>query len=743
MRDNCADRRFGNYTIIKTIASGGFADVYLGKHIVLDTFATVKVFKSRLSSQRDLSRFLREAQQLTQLQHPHILRVFDFGVEGDLPYMVMPYAPNGSLRQHQPRGTSFPWETIVSYVEQIAQALQYAHNQGVIHRDVKPENLLLHEDGQVLLADFGIPVMQHAQERDVMKPGTCRYMAPEHSEEGHKESDQRALVLQTDKFVEPEEPTYSDQYTLDTMAYMAPERFEGRVTAASDQYALAIVVYEWMTGQTPSFVSPQDSWVNWAQQNQKEQPLDPTALIPREVEQVISKALAKRPDDRYVDVVTFAASLQIAMERSKEKDKDRSYAVAWYKQELEEYERILRDEASFEQERLLEEEKPLAATIECLVRPYMEKALAYLSWVERSCLLLHVDAQFELKEIAEILGIPEESVHEHLENGRRQLLQTYDALLNEEQGISPSQVPASTEEDTFRVERLIWSISQLPSTEPFSSFRAPIHPLQRNEGSRGQSTAPLTGQPEGTGRSLHEGRRLALVVGVNTMAHSYVPDLRYAERDAQEVASMLQRQEGFELITPLLIDKEATYHNVRNSLAHLAVESRATDEVIIHFVGHGALTHKESSTHELSFCTYDWNEPGVVPYNHPSSLSVDALRQLIAEKVLAKRLLIILDCCYADSLVEAEPGKPLHWIRERVAEYFELTEVQSHERTGSLVRIASAASREPIDGPNGGEPFSALFRRVLFRGESTMLDHTHRGVHDLQQVYHYLEQTIT
>jgi serine/threonine protein kinase len=371
---------------------------------------------------------------------------------------------------------------------------------------VKPENLLLHEDGQVLLADFGIPAVQQAQERDVMELATWCYMIPEHSEEGYKESDQRALALQADKIVEPEEPIYSNQYTLDTMAYMAPERFEGRVSAASDQYALGIIVYEWMTGQTPSFVSPQDSWVNWAQQNQKEELLDPIAAIPREVKQVISKALAKRPDDRYVDVATFAASLQIAMERSKEKDKGSFYPVAWYKQQLEEYERVLRDEHSSEQEMLLEEEKPLAVTIECLIRPYMEKALAYLSWVERSCLLLHVDTQFELEEIAEILRIPEESVHEHLENGRRQLLQTYDTLLNEEQGFSPSQVPVSTEEDTFRVERLIRSLSQLPSTEPLSSFRPPLHPLRRNKGSRGLPTIALTRESEETGRPLHEGR---------------------------------------------------------------------------------------------------------------------------------------------------------------------------------------------------------------------------------------------
>ncbi len=121
------------------------------------------------------------------MTHPHIVRVLDFGVENMTPFLVMEYAPHGTLRQRHPRATKLPLPLIVSYVNQIAGALQYAHDQWLIHRDVKPENMLLGRNNEVLLSDFGIATIAHTsrslQTQDIS--GTISYMAPEQVQANH------------------------------------------------------------------------------------------------------------------------------------------------------------------------------------------------------------------------------------------------------------------------------------------------------------------------------------------------------------------------------------------------------------------------------------------------------------------------------------------------------------------------------------------------------------------------------
>ena len=135
-----AGQQLGNYRLHRLLGRGGFADVYLGEHIHLQTLAAIKVLQVEMGSD-SLNDFLHEARTIAHLLHPHIVRVLDFGVEGNMPFLVMDYAPNGTLRQHHPKGSCLPLTTIVDYVKQVAQALQYAHERKVIHRDVKPENM--------------------------------------------------------------------------------------------------------------------------------------------------------------------------------------------------------------------------------------------------------------------------------------------------------------------------------------------------------------------------------------------------------------------------------------------------------------------------------------------------------------------------------------------------------------------------------------------------------------------------
>ena len=146
-------QRLGNYRLIRQLGQGGFAEVYLGEHIHLKTQAAVKLLHTRLTND-DIENFRREAQTIASLVHPHIVRVLDFGVEGHAPFLVMDYAPNGTLRSRHPKGTRVQLLHVVAYVKQVAHALYYAHAQRLIHRDIKPENMLLGRNNELYLPNF-------------------------------------------------------------------------------------------------------------------------------------------------------------------------------------------------------------------------------------------------------------------------------------------------------------------------------------------------------------------------------------------------------------------------------------------------------------------------------------------------------------------------------------------------------------------------------------------------------------
>ena len=142
---NLVGQQLGNYRLIRLLGRGGFAEVYLGEHIYLKSHAALKVLHTRLTGE-DTEQFVEEAKTLVRLSHPHIVRLLDFAVQEGRPFLVMEYAPGGTLRTLHPRGSRLALDTIVPYVTQVAEALQYAHNRRLIHRDVKPENMLLDSD---------------------------------------------------------------------------------------------------------------------------------------------------------------------------------------------------------------------------------------------------------------------------------------------------------------------------------------------------------------------------------------------------------------------------------------------------------------------------------------------------------------------------------------------------------------------------------------------------------------------
>lgn len=266
-------QQLGNYRLIRFLGRGGFAEVYLGEHVRLGTYAAIKVLQTQLASQ-EVEHFQYEAQTIARLEHAHIVRVLDFDVVEGTPFLVMGYASGGTLRHHHPKGTVLPLPTIISYVKQLAEALQYAHDEKIIHRDIKPENMLIGRHNEILLADFGI-----------------------------------ATMVQSSRY-------QSTQSMVGTVTYMAPEQIQGKPRPASDQYALGVVVYEWLSGTRPF----KGSFTEIATQHILAPPPSLHEKLPAispSLEQAILIALEKDPSKRFASILAFATALEQAHQEEK------------------------------------------------------------------------------------------------------------------------------------------------------------------------------------------------------------------------------------------------------------------------------------------------------------------------------------------------------------------------------------------------------------------------------------------
>jgi serine/threonine protein kinase len=272
---NLVGQQLGHYHLTRLLGQGGFADVYLGKQVYLESQAAIKVLSVPLAPEAT-SGFQSEARILANLTHPHIIRLLDYGIEEQMPYLVMEYAPGGSLRERYPIGQRLPVSTVVKYVRQVAEALQYAHFVRLTHRDVKPANLLLGKRGEILLSDFGIALR------------------------AHRSQSQRIEEI------------------VGTISYMAPEQLQGKPCCASDQYALGVIAYEWLSGKRPFTGTYAEIAFQHCQTEPP--PLDGARLgIPDSVAEVVLCALEKLPEKRYKSVGRFAVELERAAMLSKSK----------------------------------------------------------------------------------------------------------------------------------------------------------------------------------------------------------------------------------------------------------------------------------------------------------------------------------------------------------------------------------------------------------------------------------------
>jgi serine/threonine-protein kinase len=264
-------KEINHYRLIKQQGIGGMAIVYHAYDVSLERDVALKLIRSDAFAEDDhgrlMKRFEREAKAQSRFSHPNIVPVYDYGEFEGMPYLVMAYFPGGTLKNK----TGKPVEIIRAFdwLIPIAGALSYAHQRGVIHRDVKPSNILFDEKGNPILTDFGIA-----------------------------------------KLLEETDGTLTDTgFGVGTPEYMAPEQWQGRADAASDQYALGVVLYELLTGQKP-YAAETPVAVALKQLNDPlVQPSVYAPTIPDEIERVLYKALASDPGDRYENMAEFQKTL--------------------------------------------------------------------------------------------------------------------------------------------------------------------------------------------------------------------------------------------------------------------------------------------------------------------------------------------------------------------------------------------------------------------------------------------------
>jgi len=264
-------KKLGRFEIRARIGSGAFGTVYWAHDPVLDRDVALKVPRAAvLEKPQARARFLREPKAAAQLRHPHIVPVYDAGTDGEHYYIASAYIEGHTL-QHVIEQERPDFRRAVEIVRDLAGALHYAHRMGVIHRDVKPANIMIDRQGQALLMDFGLARLETSEEK-ITQDGSL----------------------------------------MGTPAYMAPEQAEasfGEVAAPSDQYSLGVVLYELLCGELPFSGTPTVLIYNLINQ-EPPAPRRVNARVPRDLETICLKAMAKRPEDRYPDCKALAEDVR-------------------------------------------------------------------------------------------------------------------------------------------------------------------------------------------------------------------------------------------------------------------------------------------------------------------------------------------------------------------------------------------------------------------------------------------------
>lgn len=275
---NLIGQRLGQYDIIAPLGEGGMATVYRARQESMRREVAVKVIGSGLANNPEfIRRFQREAQTVARLSSVNILKVFDYGRQDDVVYLVMELLLGGSLSDLLQRGNRLPADQVSKILDQMAAALDYAHREGIVHRDLKPQNVLFDKPGNVILADFGIAKLL-TETTELTQNGTV----------------------------------------LGTPAYMSPEQWQGdTVDSRADVYALGVIVFEMLTGRVP-FQGSTHASVMYMHLRDSPPPLHTLrADLPAGLEPVIGKALAKDPQYRFQSAGDMAAAFKAVLQKRK------------------------------------------------------------------------------------------------------------------------------------------------------------------------------------------------------------------------------------------------------------------------------------------------------------------------------------------------------------------------------------------------------------------------------------------
>lgn len=264
------------YQLSNRLGEGGMAEVYLADDLRLGRQVAVKILRPQYASEKNLlERFLNEARSIAGFNHPNLVAVYDVGRDQRDYYIVMEYVPGEDLRKILERAKNLPVHRALEVAQQMSQGIGYAHRRGLVHRDVKPGNILITPDWRVKVADFGI-----------------------------------AKALASAGLTEP-------GVVWGTTSYLSPEQIRGeQATFASDVYAIGIVLYEIISG-VPPFQGEDRVAIALQHLDKEPPPFDKKLKVPEPVEALVHRALAKDPSIRYKNATEMARAIQGLLERSK------------------------------------------------------------------------------------------------------------------------------------------------------------------------------------------------------------------------------------------------------------------------------------------------------------------------------------------------------------------------------------------------------------------------------------------
>src|SRR5690625_1613701 len=262
------------YRIKRTIGGGGMANVYLARDIILDRDVAIKVLRLEYANDAEfIERFDREAQAATSLSHPNIVNIYDVGEEEHILYMVMEYVDGLTLKEFIQQNSPIVVEEALEIMKQLTDAISHAHDNGLIHRDIKPQNVLVDHDGNVKITDFGIAMALSA-----------------------------TSLTQTNSI-------------LGSVHYLSPEQARGGIaTKKSDIYSLGIVLFELLTGQLPFSGQSPVSIALKHLQNETPSVRELNNQIPQSVENIVLKATAKNTLHRYESGYEMELALNSALD---------------------------------------------------------------------------------------------------------------------------------------------------------------------------------------------------------------------------------------------------------------------------------------------------------------------------------------------------------------------------------------------------------------------------------------------